>query len=321
MENKGRKFVIDLHTQMVGEEALTSDSETEDDERQRMEPDDGGVLRLEGGSIDDDLDSVNGLLHWQMEDYELFPSCNMLGIGEEEGRNEFPKEYSELKEGEAQVDETPAPAFSKDELTTYEEPMGKPMNLGDKGEKEEKNECLKEYKEAEEGKVVTAEAEGKSIQCKLRKKKDPTIRHTVNGPHRKKRMYRTIKLVEGCRKQGNNLDVRQPQAQWVTEVTQNRRKAWYDKHLKLRFQSRQLVLKYDGWNEIKPGKFRWVEPYQIREVGNNGAIKLWTFDGQECNAINGSKWKIYRARKTLSLSQNGQMTLSSLQNGDVWKQN
>ena len=62
MENKGRKFVINLHTQMVGEEALTSDSEIEDDEKQRMEPNDGRVLRLEGGS-DDDLDSLNGLLH------------------------------------------------------------------------------------------------------------------------------------------------------------------------------------------------------------------------------------------------------------------
>ena len=63
MESKGRKFIIDLHTQMVGEEALSSDSKTKDDEKQRMEPDDG-VLRLEGGATDDDLDSVNRLFHW-----------------------------------------------------------------------------------------------------------------------------------------------------------------------------------------------------------------------------------------------------------------
>ena len=49
---------------MVGEEALSSDSEGEDDEaRQRLEPDQEGVLRLEGGSTDDDLDSVSGLFH------------------------------------------------------------------------------------------------------------------------------------------------------------------------------------------------------------------------------------------------------------------
>ena len=50
-------------------------------------------------------------------------------------------------------------------------------------------------------------------------------------------------------------------AQWTTEVTQNRRKAWHDKHLKLnKFQPGQWVLRYDGRNEIKPGKFKvkWV---------------------------------------------------------------
>ena len=89
---------------MVGEEAMSSDSEGEgknDDEgKMRMEPDDEGVLRLEGGSTDDDLDSVNGLLHWQMEYYEVFPSCNILSIEEGKEGHEFPKEYSELKKGE-----------------------------------------------------------------------------------------------------------------------------------------------------------------------------------------------------------------------------
>ena len=72
----------------------------------------------------------------------------------------------------------------------------------DEGEKSKANECPKKYREVEEGKAV--------IQSKPRKKKDPTIRYTVNRPHRKKRMHRTIKLVEGCRQQGNNLNVRQP---------------------------------------------------------------------------------------------------------------
>ena len=31
MESKGRKFIIDLHTQIVGEEALSSDLEEEDE--------------------------------------------------------------------------------------------------------------------------------------------------------------------------------------------------------------------------------------------------------------------------------------------------
>ena len=64
LESKGRKYVIDLHTQMVEEEAPSSDFEEEEDERnQNMEPDQEGILRLEGGLIDDDLDSVNSLYH------------------------------------------------------------------------------------------------------------------------------------------------------------------------------------------------------------------------------------------------------------------
>ena len=57
---------------MVGEVA-SSDSKGEDkggDEgKKRMEHDEEGVLRLEGGLNDDDLDLMNDLLHWQMEDY------------------------------------------------------------------------------------------------------------------------------------------------------------------------------------------------------------------------------------------------------------
>ena len=59
------------------------------------------------------------------------------------------------------------------------------------------------------------------------------------------------------------------------------------------------MLKYNGKNEIKPGKFRvkWVGPFKIKEVGYNGAIKLWTLDGKEIpDAVNGSKLKIYHER-------------------------
>ena len=97
----------------------------------------------------------------------------------------------------------------------------------------------------------------------------------------------------------NKLEETRLLAQWATEVTQNRCKVWHDKHLKLnRFQPGQWVLKYDGRNEIKPGKFKvkWVRPYQIQEVGDNGAIKLWTLDGQEVlETVNGCKLKIYHA--------------------------
>ena len=45
----------------------------------------------------------------------------------------------------------------------------------DEGEKTKENECPKDYREAEEGKAAMAEAEGKNIQSKPRKKKDPTV--------------------------------------------------------------------------------------------------------------------------------------------------
>lgn len=71
--------------------------------------------------------------------------------------------------------------------------------------------------------------------------------------------------IENLRERSCNLNkLRRSQTQWVTEVTQNRRKAWHDKHLKLNsFQPEKWVLKYNGRNEIKPGKFKvkWVEPY------------------------------------------------------------
>ena len=91
--------------------------------------------------------------------------------------------------------------------------------------------------------------------------------------------------TESLREEWGNLnkpEERRLQAQWSTEVIQNRRKAWHDTHLKMNmFQPGQWMLKYDGRNEIKWGKLKvkWVEPYQIREVENNGAIKLWSLDG------------------------------------------
>ncbi|XP_059066370.1 uncharacterized protein LOC131857685 [Cryptomeria japonica] len=55
----------------------------------------------------------------------------------------------------------------------------------------------------------------------------------------------------------NKLDEKRMMAQWATEAAQQRRKLWHDKHLKrMKFALGQLVLKYNGRNEIKPGKFK-----------------------------------------------------------------
>ena len=80
-----------------------------------MELDQEGVLRLEGGSMNDDVELVNGLFHWQMEDYELFQSYNILTIEEGHSNDGFPREFTEVKEVEAPLDETPAHVFSAGE--------------------------------------------------------------------------------------------------------------------------------------------------------------------------------------------------------------
>lgn len=102
MERGGRRFIIDLHTQMVGEDIASLDSKGgggEDEGKKRMEPDKEGVLKLDGESNDDDLDSLNGLLHRQMEDYELFWSYHMIRVEEGstgEEKSKFSKEYTEV---------------------------------------------------------------------------------------------------------------------------------------------------------------------------------------------------------------------------------
>ena len=66
-----------------------------------------------------------------------------------------------------------------------------------------------------------------------------------------------------------------------------------------RFQPGQLILKYNRCNEIKLDKFKvkWVGPYKICEVSNNGTIKPWTLDEKEvADVVNGSKLKINHER-------------------------
>ena len=122
---------------MVGEDMASSDfegKEGDDKGKKKMKPKDEGILKLEWGFDDDDLDSLNGLLHWQMEDYELFPSCHMLGVEEgnkEDEKDEFLTEYREFKEGEASIEETPTHTFNEEKAINYEKPLVKTVSLGD----------------------------------------------------------------------------------------------------------------------------------------------------------------------------------------------
>lgn len=67
----------------------------------------------------------------------------------------------------------------------------------------------------------------------------------------------------------------------------------------MQFTPGQLVLKFNGRNEIKPSKFKvkWLGPFKVHEVGANRAIKLWTLDDKEIpDAVNDSKLKVYQER-------------------------
>lgn len=135
MESGGRKFAIDLRTQIVSEEmALSSEFKSDgehrtDEGRAHMDPNDEGVLELEECS-GDETSSLNGLFHWQMEDYELFHSY-MLGIEEPKDEEEvFPPEFVENKEGNAEINECPAHCF-EGKAIRYKEPLVEATNLGD----------------------------------------------------------------------------------------------------------------------------------------------------------------------------------------------
>ena len=95
-----------------------------------MNPNNEGVLELEECS-EDKTSSLNGLFHWQMEDYELF-HFYMLGIEEPKVEKEvFPLEFVEYKEGNAKINKSPAHRFEKGKAIRYEEPSMEATNLGD----------------------------------------------------------------------------------------------------------------------------------------------------------------------------------------------
>lgn len=136
MEKDGRKYVIDLMNQAVTEE-LASDSESKDlnrwewdsyEGRDNMEPNNEGVFELDGCS-EDDICSLNGLFHWQMEDYEL-SQCNMLQIEEPE-ENRFLPVYREYTEGDAPLNEAPTHEFDMVKPIRYEEPSVKATKLNE----------------------------------------------------------------------------------------------------------------------------------------------------------------------------------------------
>lgn len=62
----------------------------------------------------------------------------------------------------------------------------------------------------------------------------------------------------------------------------------------------KMVLKYNGRNETKLGKFkvRWLGPYKEMKVRHNGENKLATLDNRPIrDSMNELKLKVYQDRK------------------------
>jgi hypothetical protein len=82
-----------------------------------------------------------------------------------------------------------------------------------------------------------------------------------------------------------------------TTVIQQQRARWHDKHIKKKsFQKGDWVLLYDSRFQDFPGKLqtRWLGPYEIKEVHDNGTVTLVTIDESGSPfLVNGHQLRLY----------------------------
>jgi hypothetical protein len=95
----------------------------------------------------------------------------------------------------------------------------------------------------------------------------------------------------------NELDEARMSALERTTVIQQQRANWHDKHIKKKsFQKGDWALLYDSRFQDFPGKLqtRWLGPYEINEVHNNGTVTLVTIDGSGSPfLVNGHRLRLY----------------------------
>jgi hypothetical protein len=93
------------------------------------------------------------------------------------------------------------------------------------------------------------------------------------------------------------LDEERSAALLRTEAIQKRRKSYYDSKIKPKtFRINDWVLLYDSRYMKFPGKFqfRWLGPYQVKEVFPNGSVQLADLGGRFfVTRINGNRLKRY----------------------------
>lgn len=95
----------------------------------------------------------------------------------------------------------------------------------------------------------------------------------------------------------NRIDEMRMEALYYVKIIQNRRKVWHDKHIVSRkFKKGDWALLFDSSSQEFRGKFhtRWLGPYEINEVYNNGEVKLLPIDGKKkVMLVNGHRLKVY----------------------------
>jgi hypothetical protein len=100
-----------------------------------------------------------------------------------------------------------------------------------------------------------------------------------------------------CLQQLNELDEACMSTLQRTTVIQQQRASWHDKHIKKKyFQKGDWALLYDSKFQDFPGKLqtRWLGPYEINEVHNNGTVTLVTIDGSGSPfLVNGHRLRLY----------------------------
>ena len=80
-------------------------------------------------------------------------------------------------------------------------------------------------------------------------------------------------------------------------IIQQQQAKWHDNLIKKRvFQKGYWALLYDSTSQDFPGKLqtRWLGPYEIQEVHNNGTLTLTTIDGVGSKfRVNGHRERLY----------------------------
>jgi hypothetical protein len=95
----------------------------------------------------------------------------------------------------------------------------------------------------------------------------------------------------------NELDEIRQDAIQQTILVQNQRSKWHDKFIKKKhFQPSDWALLFDSQFKTFKGKLttRWLGPYEVDTVYDNGAVKIKTIDdGQVSFVVNGHRLKFY----------------------------